>query len=57
VSGKGHPGPLHTDWLSSGARFNRVRFDVVMDRIVSGMVVAEELSERQRDAVTTTAMA
>jgi len=59
ISGKGHPGPLHTDWLSSGARFNRVRFDVVMDRIVSGMVVAEELNERQRDAAatTTTAMA
>jgi triacylglycerol lipase len=33
----------HTDWLSSGARFNRVRFDVVMDRIASGMLVAEEL--------------
>jgi triacylglycerol lipase len=36
-------GPFHTDWLSSGARFNQVRFDVVMDRIVSGMAVAEEL--------------
>jgi triacylglycerol lipase len=47
---KGYVGPIHTDWLSSGARFNRVRFDVVMDRIVSGMVVAEELRERPRDA-------
>jgi triacylglycerol lipase len=36
-------GPIHTDWLSSGSRFNRVRFDVVMDRIVTGMTVAEEL--------------
>jgi triacylglycerol lipase len=36
-------GPFHTDWLSSGSRFNRVRFDVVMDRIVNGMIVAEEL--------------
>jgi hypothetical protein len=31
----------HTDWLSSGARFNRVRFDVVVDRIVEGMLVSE----------------
>jgi len=40
----GHfPGPGgHTDWLASGARFNRVRFDVVMDRIVAGMRLAEE---------------
>src|SRR5262249_7081935 len=36
-------GPFHTDWLASGSRFNRVRFDVVMDRIVDGMIVAEEL--------------
>lgn len=39
-------GPFHTDWLSSGAKFNRVRFDVVMDRIVGGMVVAEEVRKR-----------
>jgi hypothetical protein len=32
----------HTDWLSSGARFSRVRFDLVMDRIVAGMLAAEE---------------
>jgi hypothetical protein len=40
----GHfPGPGgHTDWMSSGARFTRVRFDVVMDRIVDGMLFAEE---------------
>jgi len=43
----GHfPGPGdHTDWLASGARFQRVRFDVVMDRIVSGMIVGEQLRE------------
>jgi triacylglycerol lipase len=33
----------HTDWLASGARFQRVRFDVVMDRVVGGMIVGEEL--------------
>jgi hypothetical protein len=40
----GHfPGPAgHTDWLSSGARFSRVRFDVAMDRLVDGMLAAEE---------------
>jgi hypothetical protein len=32
----------HTDWLSSGALFNRVRFDLAMDRIVDGMLLAEE---------------
>ena len=31
----------HNDWLASGARFTRVRFDAVMDRIVAGMVAAE----------------
>ena len=43
----GHfPGPGgHTDWLASGARFQRVRFDVVMDRIVSGMIVGEQLQQ------------
>ncbi|MDC3958095.1 esterase/lipase family protein [Polyangium jinanense] len=35
----------HTDWLASGARFQRVRFDVVMDRIVAGMIVGEELRD------------
>jgi triacylglycerol lipase len=43
-------GPFHTDWLSSGARFTRVRFDVVMDRIVGGMLVAEELRRRAKGA-------
>ena len=57
MSGKGHTGPLHTDWLSSGARFNRVRFDVVMDRIVGGMVVAEELREQKHEVLATIAMA
>ena len=33
---------VHTDWLASGAGFNRVRFDLVMDRIVDGMLLAEE---------------
>jgi len=32
----------HNDWMRSGAGFNRVRFDTVMDRIVDGMLVAEE---------------
>lgn len=43
----GHfPGPGgHTDWLASGARFQRVRFDVVLDRIVAGMMVGEQLQE------------
>jgi triacylglycerol esterase/lipase EstA (alpha/beta hydrolase family) len=43
----GHfPGPGgHTDWLASGARFQRVRFDVVMDRIVAGMIVGEQQQE------------
>jgi hypothetical protein len=39
----GHfPGPAgHTDWLSSGSHFSRVRFDLCMDRIVDGMILAE----------------
>ena len=39
----GHfPGqPEHTDWMQSGARFSRVRFDVMMDRIVDGMLQGE----------------
>jgi hypothetical protein len=39
----GHfPGPGgHTDWLCSGAGFSRVRFDLAMDRIVDGMLLAE----------------
>ena len=43
--GKREEGPIHTDWLASGARFNRVRFDVVMDRIVAGLLVSEELHQ------------
>jgi hypothetical protein len=40
----GHfPGPAgHTDWLSSGARFSRVRFDLAMDRLVEGILAAED---------------
>jgi triacylglycerol lipase len=40
----GHfPGPAgHNDWLSSGAGFNRTRFDVIMDQVVAGMLVAED---------------
>jgi hypothetical protein len=40
----GHfPGPGgHTDWLSSGARFNRVRFEAMLDRVVAGMILSEE---------------
>jgi hypothetical protein len=39
----GHfPGsPGHHDWLASGARFSQPRFDMVMDRIVDGMLTAE----------------
>lgn len=32
----------HHDWLRSGAKFDRVRFDTVMDRIVAGMILGEE---------------
>jgi hypothetical protein len=40
----GHfPGPHgHTDWLASGSRFDIVRFDGVMDRVVEGMMMAED---------------
>jgi triacylglycerol lipase len=40
----GHfPGPGgHTDWLASGSRFSRPRFDVMMDRVVDGMLAAED---------------
>lgn len=31
----------HTDWLASGARFSRARFDSVMDRIAAAIVAAE----------------
>ncbi len=39
----GHfPGPGgHNDWLASGARFDIVRFEKVMDRIFDGMIAAE----------------
>ncbi|WP_437886420.1 esterase/lipase family protein [Sorangium sp. So ce307] len=38
----------HIDWLASGARFNRLRFDAVLDRIVTGMMAGEQsgLSEQ-----------
>ncbi len=32
----------HKDWLSSGARFDRARFEHMMERIVEGMVQAED---------------
>lgn len=41
--GDAHP---HHDWLRSGAKFDRVRFDTVMDRIVAGMLLGEESSAR-----------
>jgi triacylglycerol lipase len=41
----GKDGIAHTDWLSSGAHFNRVRFDVMVDRIVEGMLMAEATAE------------
>ena len=31
----------HTDWLTSGARFNQHRFDAVVDRMVGGMLAGE----------------
>ena len=31
----------HTDWLASGARFSRVRFDAALDRIFAGMLAGE----------------
>jgi triacylglycerol lipase len=51
----GHfPGPGgHTDWLSSGAQFSRVRFDLAMDRVVDGMLLAEEV--RHHGAASTAA--
>ena len=36
----------HRDWLASGARFSSAAFDVVMSRIVDGMVTAECTSTR-----------
>ena len=38
----GAKGSMHHDWLRSGARFDRVRFDAVLDRIVAGMILGEE---------------
>jgi triacylglycerol lipase len=32
----------HNDWLASGAGFSIVRFDVIVDQIVAGMMVAED---------------
>jgi hypothetical protein len=40
----------HTDWLASGARFNRHRFDAVVDRVVSGMIAGEEAPLRAQGA-------
>jgi len=39
----GHfPGPGgHNDWLTSGARFDLVRFETVMDRVFEGMLAAQ----------------
>ncbi len=39
----GHfPGPGgHTDWLCSGAHFDSLRFEAMMDRVVGGMLAAE----------------
>jgi len=40
----GHfPGPGgHNDWLTSGARFDALRFETMMDRVVDGMLEAEK---------------
>lgn len=40
----------HVDWLASGARFTRLRFDAVLDRIVTGMVAGEEGSVEEPTA-------
>jgi triacylglycerol lipase len=42
----GHfPGPGgHNDWLASGARFDKVRFETVMDRVADGMFAAEKVA-------------
>ncbi|MEZ4300416.1 MAG: hypothetical protein R3B70_36060 [Polyangiaceae bacterium] len=32
----------HNDWLASGAGFTKTRFDVILDQIVAGMLVAED---------------
>lgn len=42
----GHfPGPGgHNDWLTSGARFDLARFNVVMDRVFEGLFSAQERS-------------
>jgi hypothetical protein len=39
----GHfPGPDdHTDWLTSGARFDIERFDTILDRVVDNIVDAD----------------
>jgi hypothetical protein len=48
----GHfPGPGgHNDWLASGARFNRVRFALMMDRVVQGMELGERAHTASREA-------
>lgn len=34
--------PRHNDWLSSGARFDRLRFDSMVDRVFAGMLKSEQ---------------
>lgn len=40
----GTKGAGHNDWLASGARFNRLRFDAMMDRVVAGILASEAKS-------------
>lgn len=40
-------GKKHSDWLSSGARFSRTRFDAMMDAVVDGMVASERTSVQE----------
>ena len=40
----------HNDWLASGARFDQARFDLVMDRIVAGLVRSEDDAESRAAA-------
>jgi pimeloyl-ACP methyl ester carboxylesterase len=41
----------HVDWLRSGAGFDDNRFETVMDRVVDGMILAEEASSTLRGRV------
>jgi hypothetical protein len=48
----GHfPGPgQHNDWMASGARFDIVRFDAVMDRLFEGLMGHATIAQPDRSA-------